>query len=251
MSREKTREKPRDKLEGKSGQKRGVDAPAAGNEDAIADYLRENPDFFDRHRTLLEELLIPHSCGGAVSLVEYQVSVLRDQVREMRRRMQALADNARDNETLARRLHQLTLVLVECTRLDEVLSNLYQAMCEDFDADFVAMRLFADPASANDRGLGEFAGKETTERAMFSHVLSSAKPVCGHFKDSQLEVLFPEHGSEVGSGAMLPLGPGAGFGVLAIGSRDPRRFHPGMGTMFLRQLGEIVSRILAPHVAAA
>ena len=234
-----------------SREKRRVEVPTAGNEDAIADYLRENPDFFDRHRTLLEDLVIPHSCGGAVSLVEYQVSVLRDQVREMRRRMQMLAENARDNETLSRRLHQLTLVLVECTRVDEVLSNLYQAMCDDFEADFVAMRLFADPAAASDRGLGEFAGKDSAERALFSQVLASTKPVCGHFKDSQLEVLFPEHGSEVGSGALMPLGPSAGFGVLAIGSRDPRRFHPGMGTMFLRQLGEVVSRILAPHVAVA
>lgn len=232
-----------------SREKRRVEAVAASDEDAIADYLRDNPDFFDRHRTLLEELVVPHSCGGAVSLVEYQVSVLRDQVREMRRRMQTLADNARDNETLSRRLHQLTLALVECTRLDEVLSNLYQAMGDDFDADFVAMRLFADAASAADQGLGEFAGKDSPERALFAQVLAAAKPLCGHFKDSQLEALFPEHAAEVESGALLPLGPNGGFGVLAIGSRDPRRFHPGMGTMFLRQLAEIVSRILVPHVA--
>ena len=234
-----------------SREKRRVEAPSAGNEDAIADYLRDNPDFFERHRTLLEELVIPHSCGGAVSLVEYQVSVLRDQVREMRRRMQMLAENARDNETLSRRLHQLTLVLIECTRLDEALSNLYQAMCEDFEADFVAVRLFGDAAAVSDRGLGEFAGKDSAERALFAQVLASSKPICGHFKDSQLEILFPEHGSEVGSGALMPLAQSTGFGVLAIGSRDPRRFHPGMGTMFLRQLGELVSRVLAPHVAVA
>jgi uncharacterized protein YigA (DUF484 family) len=234
-----------------SGHKRRVAPRGAGSEESIAAYLRDNPDFFDRHPKLLEDLVIPHSCGGAVSLVEYQVSVLRDQVREMRRRMQSLADNARDNETLSRRLHQLTLVLVECTRLDEVLSNLYQAMCEDFSADFVAVRLFADPVADGDRGLGEFVGMESSHRELFSQVLVSAKPVCGHFKDTQLEFLFPEHANEIGSGALLPLGLNARFGLLAIGSRDPQRFHPGMGTMFLRQLGEIVSRILVPHVEAA
>lgn len=233
-----------------SGYKGNVASRAADSEESIAEYLRENPEFFDRHPKLLEELVIPHSCGGAVSLVEYQVSVLRDQVREMRRRMQALADNARDNETLSRRLHQLTLVLVECTRLDEVLSNLYQAMSDDFKADFVSVRLFADPAADGDRGLGEFVGKDSSQRELLTQVLASSKPVCGHFKDAQLEFLFPEHVGEIGSGALVPLGQNARFGVLAIGSRDPQRFHPGMGTMFLRQLGEIVSRILVPHVEA-
>jgi uncharacterized protein YigA (DUF484 family) len=233
-----------------SGEKRRIATPAAEDEDSISAYLREHPDFFDRHPKLLEELVIPHSCGGAVSLVEYQVSVLRDQVHEMRRRMQSLANNARDNEVLSQRLHQLTLALVECTGLDEVLSNIYQAMCDDFKADFAAIRLFVDPASDADRGLGEFVGESSEDREIFSQVLASSKPICGHFKDRQLEILFPEHMSEVGSGAMLPLGQNAGFGILAIGSRDPQRFHPGMGTIFLRQLGEIVSRILVPHIAA-
>jgi uncharacterized protein YigA (DUF484 family) len=232
-----------------SKEKRRIASPAPGEEESIAAYLRDNPDFFDRHPKLLEDLVVPHSCGGAVSLVEYQVSVLRDQVHEMRRRMQSLANNARDNEALSQRLHQLTLSLVECTRLDEVLTNLYQAMGEDFKADFAAIRLFADPMSDGDRGLGEFAGKASDAKELFSQVLAVNKPICGHFKEKQLAFLFPENGSEIASGALVPLGQNARFGVLAIGSRDAQRFHPGMGTIFLRQLGDIVSRILLPHVS--
>ena len=232
-----------------SNEKRHVAAAASEEEEAIADYLLEHTDFFDRHPNLLEHLVVPHSCGGAVSLVEYQVSVLRDQVRELRRRIQSLATNARDNEALSRRLHQLTLSLVECVRLDEVLTSLYQAMGEDFKADFAAIRLFADPAAKGDEGLGEFVGTRSEGRELFAQVLGSSKPMCGHIKDSQLEFLFPEHAEEVASGVLLPLGDRVRFGVLAIGSRDPQRFHPGMGTIFLRQLGEIVSRIVAPHVS--
>ena len=84
---------------------------------------------------------------------------------------------------------------------------------------------------------------------LFARVLASSKPICGHFKDAQLEFLFSEHAIDIESAALLPLGASARFGILAIGSRDPQRFHPGMGTIFLRQLGEIVSRILARHVA--
>lgn len=232
-----------------SNEKRRIASPSSGEEESIAAYLRENPNFFDRHPKLLETLVVPHTCGGAVSLVEYQVSVLRDQVHDMRRRMQSLANNARDNEALSQRLHQLTLSLVECTRLDEVLTNLYQAMHEDFKADFAAIRLFADPASDGDKGLGEFVGNASDATQLFSQALGSNKPICGHFKDDQLGFLFSENLAEVGSGALLPLGEHVRFGVLAIGSRDAQRFHPGMGTIFLRQLGDIVSRILRPHVS--
>lgn len=231
-----------------SKENRRIDPPALEGEESVEAYLRENPDFFDRHPKLLENLVIPHACGGAVSLVEYQVSVLRDQVHEMRRRIQSLANNARDNEALSQRLHQLTLTLVECTGLDEVLSNLYQAMGDDFKADFAAIRLFAEPASKGDQGLGEFVGADAHAAEMFSLVLASNKPMCGHIKEDQLAFLFPEHAGEVASGALLPFGHRVRFGVLAIGSRDPQRFHPGMGTIFLRQLGELVSRILLPHV---
>jgi uncharacterized protein YigA (DUF484 family) len=232
-----------------SNEKRRVPSPAPGEEESIAVYLRENPDFFDRHPELLEELVVPHSCGGAVSLVEYQVSVLRDQVHELRRRMQLLANNARDNEALSQRLHQLTLSLVECTRLDEVLTSLYQAMGEDFKADFSAIRLFADPVSGGDQGLGEFVGNHSAATELFSQALSASKPICGHFKEQQLAFLFSENAEEIGSIALLPLGQNPCFGVLAIGSRDAQRFHPGMGTIFLRQLGDIVSRVLTPHIA--
>jgi uncharacterized protein len=234
-----------------SNEKRRIAAPAPGEEESIAVYLRDNPDFFDRHPKLLEDMVVPHSCGGAVSLVEYQVGVLRDQVHELRRRMQSLANNARDNEALSQRLHQLTLSLVECTRLDEVLTNLYQSMGEDFKADFAAIRLFADPLSERDQGLGEFVGSHSDASALFPRVLASNKPICGHLEEKQLAFLFPENAAELGSGALLPLGQNSRFGVLAIGSRDAQRFHPGMGTIFLRQLGDIVSRVLAPHIATS
>ena len=234
-----------------SNEKGRAASPPSSEEASIAAYLRENPAFFDRHPKLLEDLVVPHSCGGAVSLVEYQVSVLRDQVHEMRRRMQLLANHAHDNEALSQRLHQLTLSLVECTGLDELLTNLYQAMGEDFKADFAAIRLFADPVSEGDRGLGEFVGGNSGAAQQFSQVLASNKPICGHFKKKQLAFLFPENAGEIASGALLPLGQNARFGVLAIGSRDAQRFHPGMGTIFRRQLGEIVSRVLAPHIVVA
>lgn len=217
-------------------------------EDAVVEYLRANPDFFSRHPGLLEQLVIPHACGQAVSLVEYQVSVLRDQIHDMRRRMHLLVGNARDNEKLSQRLHRLTLMLAECRALDDKLSTLYQALVDDFEADFAVIRLFSAPRRPSDAGLGEFLHADSNGRELFAQVLSAGKPVCGRVRSEQMAFLFPEQCTEIGSGALLPLGQGSRFGVLAIASRDAERFHPGMGTVFLRQLADVVSHMLAPHV---
>lgn len=220
-------------------------------EEAVVDYLRDHPEFFDRHPQLLENLVIPHSCGGAVSLVEYQVSVLRDQVRDLRRRMQSLVNNARDNENLSQRLHRLTLALVECSDVDEVFTTLYQALSDDFKAEFATIRLFATPRAEGDQGLGEFLGDDAEARALCSQVLASSKPVCGRARPELIGFLFPEQVEQIQSSALLSLGRRERCGVLAIASRDAQRFHPGMGTLFLRQLGDIVSQVLAPHIRVA
>ena len=46
---------------------------------------------------------------------------------------------------------------------------------------------------------------------------------------------------ELGSAAMIPLGKTAEVGILAIGSTEADRFHPGMSTEFLGRIGELVS----------
>lgn len=219
-------------------------------EQALIAWLREHPDFFSRHPAVLEELQIPHRCGEAVSLVEHQVGVLRDHNRQLRRKIQELIQCARDNEDLSRRLHRLTLALISCSRADDVFATLQQALCEDWGADAAVVRLFARPRSGADAALGEFAGRDAC-RELFAGVLESGRPACGRLKPGQLEYLFAERAAHLASAALLPLGEGERYGVLAIGSRDPQRFHPGMGTVFLRNLGEVVTRVLAPHVELA
>ena len=44
---------------------------------AVHDYLATHPDFFEQNPSLLSALNLPHSSGGTVSLIERQISVLR------------------------------------------------------------------------------------------------------------------------------------------------------------------------------
>jgi hypothetical protein len=221
----------------------------SGLEQVVADYLRTHPDFLSRHSELLAELELFHSCGKAASLIEYQVLVLRDQHRQLRRRLQELVATARDNEQLSDRVHRLTLSLVRCRGLREVLDTLYGALGESFGAERAVVRLYAAPAGGGSEALTELLGEDEAARRALAPVLGATSPICGRIPGDQLSALFGEAGSQVASAALLPLGPERRFGVLAIGSGDERRYQPGMATTFLRQLADVAGEVMAPFLA--
>jgi uncharacterized protein YigA (DUF484 family) len=49
----------------------------------------------------------------------------------------------------------------------------------------------------------------------------------------------------VQSTALVPLGDKGSDGMMAIGSSDPSRFYPGMGTLFLDLLADVISTRLS------
>lgn len=218
-------------------------------EQEIVEYLQEHPEFFARYPEILEALEVPHSCGNAVSLVEYQVSVLRDQAGELRAKLKQLVTNARENEELSGRLHRLTLSLIESTSVDEVFANLYSSLRDDFKAEHASIRLFSAPAQATDQGLAEFVGADCESVSLFASLFETMKPVCGRMKPEQIEFLFPGHVDDIQSCATLPLGESECIGLLAAGSSDAHRYYPGMGVVFLNQLAQTITRIVNPYLS--
>jgi len=78
----------------------------------------------------------------------------------------------------------------------------------------------------------------------FETLFSSGKPRCGQVRDSQREFLFGADANDMGSVALVPLGDKGSVGLLALGSTDRDRFHPGMSTEFLARMGDLVSDAL-------
>ena len=75
----------------------------------------------------------------------------------------------------------------------------------------------------------------------FKQILDVGKPECGIPSREQVVFLFGANASEVESIALVPLQHAGLKGVLAIGSRDSKRFEPGMGSLFLSQMGDVVA----------
>ena len=215
----------------------------------VVDFLSKHPEFFSEYPDLLSKIDIPHvGSGEAVSLVERQVLVLREQNQRARKQLHELIEIARQNEELARRMHKLALTLMDAAEPKEIFSTLYDNLRKNFHADKVAVRLFAEPAFIDTYAGPEFAGKNTEEKSLFKTMFETHEPLCGRMKHQQRVFLFGDDGNEIASSVMVPLHGPEWTGILSIGSFDPERFQPGMGVELLANMGEVLSFILKPWI---
>ncbi|HYN76778.1 MAG TPA: DUF484 family protein, partial [Lamprocystis sp. (in: g-proteobacteria)] len=200
-----------------------------------AAYLRGHPDFFERNPGVLTNLSLTHAAGGATSLIEHQVKVLRRDLETERGRLAQLIARARDYETFSARLHALVLQLVGATDLEQVRAALHAALMREFSAQAVTLKLFAlDPAEPNRDPVAD----------AFREFLGLEHALCGPLDAVKNRILFGDLGAQVQCAALVPIRGVGCCGVLAIGANDPDRFKPDMGTDLLDRLGEILSHKL-------
>ena len=201
----------------------------------VAAWLRRHPKFLQQFPDLAASLVVPREEGPAASLASYQLEVLRDKNRELSRRLQELFANAQENERLAVRTHQLTLALLRQDGAADTLRAMAASLAEDFQGDLVRIVLFAPVAGLEDADWLQAIAADDARLAPFRDALAAGEPICGRLHPDKQALLYGARADEVQSSALLPL---PGTGLVAVGSRDPNRFFPGMGTLFLRMMGE-------------
>ena len=215
----------------------------------IENYFRNNPDFFLSRPELLAELSIPHRPGEAVSLVEKQIKVLREQNEQARKRLHELIEIAKLNEDLAHRMHHLVLTMIDAGNPEEIFKTLYENLKRNFRAEKVAVRLFAQPPETEVHAMAEFVGKQAEAVKLFGTLIEKRLPTIGVPDSEQKAFLFGPDGADITSVVLVPLRGSNWGGVMAIGSRDQDRFQKGMGVELLANLGEVLSFILKPWIA--
>ena len=218
-------------------------------DESVAEYLKAHPDFFERNLTLLSALRLPHhTTGGAISLVERQLEVLRQRNLAMESRLKELVEVARSNDRLAGRIHALALLLMRTRSREGVIDVLDENLREGFAVDRAALVLF-DSVPGLVQGhssVVQVVHREDPALGPFKTFLQSSAPRCSRLRDAQRDFLFGP-GADIQSMALVPLGPRSEFGFLAIGSRNPEHFHPGKSIDFLARLGELTACALSLH----
>ena len=212
-------------------------------------YLRDHPAFFEEHQDVLAGMVLTHESGSAVSLIERQVQILREQKEEQKRKLQSLISTAHNNEKLNNNVNTLILELLDADSLDEVLSVIEQRIRADFEADAIVVKLLA---SGNKilKEHEELTAWQQPALAIGEKVMTARQPVCGSFNTEQMQALFDD--ADIQSAGIVPLAKDENskncYGIIAIGSYDPQRFRADMGTLFLSLLGQVLTRILKRHL---
>ncbi|VXC58688.1 conserved hypothetical protein [Burkholderia sp. 8Y] len=230
----------------------------------VADYLLDNPDFFVEHAELLGTIRLSNPHGkSAVSLQERQMEMLRDKNKQLERRLAELLRYGHENDSIATKFNRWTVRVTGQRDPYALPPTISKGLCEVFDVPHAALRMWDVDEAYRQADFARHVGEEVR---IFAGSLDA--PYCGAnsgFAAAQwLGVANSASASAIGGSAEAASGdsgiqsialvalrdPQAGpdapaFGLLVMGSPDARRFHDGMATDFLAQIGVLASAALS------
>jgi uncharacterized protein len=202
--------------------------------DDIARFLRTHPHFFDQHPDLLESIHVPHPYGGrAIPLTERQTVALREKVKLLEGKLAEIIKYAEENDAISEKVHRLSVAVAGARDFPALAHSLYFHLREDFAVPHVALRIWGKSVPV------DFQEAEPVNEPQRRHAETMSAPQCGAATGNPFVPWFREASEHVRSIALVPLGQTSVFGLLALGSEDPQRFFPEMGTLYLRRIGEL------------
>lgn len=227
-----------------SDESRAAALPPKPSADAVADYLRQHPEFFMGRDALLADMVLPHATDGAISLVERQLSVLRERNADMRRRLNELVRTARLNHRIFERTLEITTLLADADDEADAARRLLEGLRSGYDID--AVHLHGIETDGLPAGLAAVMPitAEAEAREAVGNLLRPGRIICGLLRDRELQFLFGSDASRVASAAVMPVDAPGGTVLVGLGSVDASHFAPDMGTLFIRFLGETLARQL-------
>ena len=227
----------------------GTTAPASPppattplNAGRVASYLRAHPDFLLRHPDLVSVLAPPAPERGdsIVDMQQFMVTRLQDEVRRIKEEQRDLLKATRANIQSQARIHDAALALLGARTFEHLVQTFTTDLALLLDVDVVMLCVETADGQlprVDVQGLGGLP-------------VGSVGDLVGGDRDVLLRddiigdpLLYGAGAGLVRSDALIRLAV-SGMAppcLLAMGSRDAQRFHPGQGTELLGFLGKIGS----------
>jgi uncharacterized protein YigA (DUF484 family) len=216
--------------------------PAALDQQAIADFLLQHPNFFNDFPALLAELNIPHPHGThAVSMSERQLISMRDKVRMLENKLAELIQFGEENDGISDKMQALALALMTARTPQDILVALTLHLREGFAVPHHAIRAWNLPPDSVP-GLSDPISQTARDS-----ITAMTQPVCGVLAIDEAINWFGEVSPHLRAFACIPLrvAPNsAPLGLLVLASEEEKRFYAGMGTLYLERLGQLISAAL-------
>lgn len=216
----------------------------------VIQYLSTNPEFFVKNSELLESLTLPHPLHGrAVSLLEFQVELLRKSTAGYRREFERLVEVARENEAIMQKTRRLIIAGLACHSLDEFAVVIDDMVRDDFVASYHTLVLFDESLTTSIR-----TSSLDDAKTHLPKVVQMKKSACGAATSQELSYLFQGDSADIRSHAVLPLvcskqDEKYTAGVLVLGATSEKTFSKEREVLFLDYISEflsvLVQRLLA------
>jgi uncharacterized protein YigA (DUF484 family) len=209
--------------------------------DAVANYLKQHPEFFEQYADLLAEIFTPHPHGGrAISISERQILTLREKSKRLEAKLAELLEFGEENDAIGEKVHRLALTLLAAGNIENAIESLYFNLREDFSVPHIALRLWLPPLAPD---LPESVAVSDASREFAA---SLANPYCSAQPIVDTADWFGEAAPLLKSYAYVALRSGEQpFGLLVLASEDAQRFYPEMGTLYLKRIGELLAAVLS------
>jgi uncharacterized protein YigA (DUF484 family) len=207
--------------------------------EAVVQYLRQHPEFFEEQSEFLATVALPHPHGGrTVSISERQILTLREKSKQLEDKLRELIQFGEENDAIGEKMHRLILAMMASRDAESAIGALHFHLREDFAVPHVAMRLWPQGVRPQ---TPEFSAVSMASR---DFALSLTHPYCTARAMVDTGDWFGEHASHLRSFAYVALKRGETLGLLALASEDAQRFYPEMGTLHLQRLGEVAAASL-------
>lgn len=194
----------------------------------LVEFLKSNPDIFQRHPELLELVTLSDSRGTA-SLLEKQLEQLKERLSRFQSKQSEFIEVARENEQISESFSKIIYQLIGFNNLSEFASEFPLALRKTFEIDEVSFKTKQSTALRP-------AEKTIYEEAL--RRLVNNQSVCDdRFPSSIISLFFSD---TIKSAALIPMRTSAddpAIGILALGSNNPDRYTNELGTAHLDRLG--------------
>lgn len=210
------------------------------NEKEVEIYLEEHPDFFINKNQLLSSLHLPHIKKGSISLVEKQMTLLREENKQQRDALNEFIITATENDALTSKIQSLTIQLISTEDLKTTLQICHDTLINDFKIDTCKFILFTE-MNVKKCNYVDCLKKNDSSLKSFQSFLKSKSPRCNKLTVDQYKFLFTTS-INIASSALIPLNTEKKYGFLALGSLNADHFNPSMSTDYLSLIGTLISK---------
>ena len=217
-------------------------------EDDVVQYLQNNPQFFDEHTDLLANVQVPtdENTDKIISFSDRKISALRDKNLKLQDRMLELISFGERNDEISTKMHRISLALITCTNLDDLLHQTKFNLCEDFSVPHIAIRLWDISDIEGNSDQPEFSA---TSKNIHTIATNLTQPYCGPHVADEIRDWFGEDATHLQSFSTITLRTPQTIGMLVLASPEAQRFNAEMETLHLKRLGELVSTTLTRYIS--